>query len=154
APIVTTIRYGYSGAGDSPDLTLDATNNVVERTFTLLGDVLLTKRSTGDVWSYPNIHGDITATADVTGAKTGGTFSYDPYGQALTAVPDNSAGNADYGWLGQHQRAFEHEGTLATIEMGDRQYVPGLGRFIEVDPVEGGSANNYEYTAGDPINNF
>ena len=154
APIVTPTRYGYSGGGDSPDLTLDTSNNLVERTFTLLGDVLLTKRSAGAVWSYPNIHGDIVVTADGAGTKTAGTFSYDPYGQALTAVPDNSAGNFDYGWIGQHQRPLEHEGTLATIEMGDRQYVPGLGRFIEVDPVEGGSANNYEYAAGDPVNNF
>jgi RHS repeat-associated protein len=154
APIVTTVRYGYSGGGDSPDLTLDATNAVVERTFALFGGVSLTKRAGGDVWSYPNIHGDVIATADATGAKQGQTLSYDPYGQALGGLPDNSAGNLDYGWLGQHQRPLEHEGTLATIEMGDRQYLPGLGRFIEVDPIEGGSANNYEYAAGDPVNDL
>jgi hypothetical protein len=33
-----------------------------------------------------------------------------------------------------------------------RPYVPGLGRFLGVDPVEGGSANDYAYTHGDPIN--
>src|SRR6266568_1440705 len=35
-----------------------------------------------------------------------------------------------------------------------RQYVPGLGRFLEVDPVEDGSANDYDYVGGDPVNRF
>ena len=152
APLAT--RYGYSGDGDASDFTMDVLGTVTERTLSLMGGVLLTKRLTGDVWSYPNVHGDVVATASAAGAKQGATLSYDPYGSALTAVPDNSAGNYDYGWLGQHQRGLEHEGTLATIEMGARQYVPSVGRFLEVDPVEGGSANDYDYVEGDPVNKF
>ena len=36
--------------------------------------------------------------------------------------------------------------------MGARSYVPQLGRFLQPDPIPGGSANAYTYTFGDPVN--
>ncbi len=36
--------------------------------------------------------------------------------------------------------------------MGARSYIPQVGRFLQTDPIEGGSANAYAYTFGDPIN--
>jgi hypothetical protein len=115
-------RYGYSAAGDTPDLTLNSSTAVVERLFQLAGGVLLTKRGSSDVWSYPNVHGDVVATASAGGAKQGSTVHYDPFGQPLGSAPDNSADDFDYGWLGQHQRPFEHEGTIAVVEMGARRW--------------------------------
>jgi hypothetical protein len=38
--------------------------------------------------------------------------------------------------------------------MGVRLYSPALGRFLQVDPVPGGSLNAYEYATQDPINVF
>ncbi|MCZ7525165.1 MAG: phospholipase A2 [Acidimicrobiia bacterium] len=38
------------------------------------------------------------------------------------------------------------------MRMGVRLYDPHLGRFVQQDPVEGGSCNDFEYTCGDPVN--
>ena len=149
----TVARYGYTATGDISALTLDTSGTVLDLTISLPGGALQTITSGTNTWGYPNLHGDLVATANSAGAKQGATVSYDPYGNLVTgSIPDNSTGNLDYGWEGQHQRPLEHEaGLQPIIEMGARQYSPLLGRFLESDPIEGGSANNYDYVAADPV---
>jgi len=144
-------RYGHAGPTDGAAVTLDGSNAVIERIVTLIGGAMVTTRASGNVWSYPNIHGDVVAATNSAGVKQGSTVHYDPYGQALATPVDNAAGQLDYGWLGQHLRPFESQDSVNTIEMGARPYISGLGRFLETDPVEGGTPNEYVYV-GDPVN--
>ena len=147
-------RYGHSGPGDTSDFVMDGSGAVTERTLGLPGGVAVTFRSGSQVWSYPNMHGDTVVITDGSGTKQGVTRTYDPFGNT-TGQPlvDNSEGAMDFAMLGEHQRPTEHESGLATtVEMGARQYDPVLGRFLEVDPIEGGSANDYDYVNADPIN--
>jgi RHS repeat-associated protein len=152
-PATQVERYSYSDSSDSPTMTLSGTGGVLETVVGLPGGTILTDRGTSQVWSYPNVHGDVAAVCNGSGVKQGPTLTYDPFGNPLAGTADNSDGSLDYGYEGSHERPLEHElNAFAVIEMGARQYSPLLGRFLQVDPVPGGSANAYAYVYGDPVN--
>src|SRR5690349_113936 len=80
---------------------------------------------------------------DIAGGLTS-TTTTDEYGNPT------SASTARYGWFGSEQRAADTPGNF--ILMGVRVYNPTTGRFLQADPVYGGSCNDYEYSCTDPVN--
>src|SRR5204863_9481017 len=88
-----------------------------------------------------------------TAPNSAGATGTDAYFESTEfGVPRSSNSTTPrYAWLGGKER--DSGDTLAGIVlMGQRLYSPGLGRFLQVDPVPGGSANDYDYANQDPLN--
>ncbi len=151
-----TYRYGYPGAGDSSSMTLSTSNVVLDNVITLPTGAMYVSRGVNvGTWQYPDIYGNYST-------ANNGTSSYAPYGPDMFeagVTPDNLTGGLDYGWHGADRRFTDTRvGTAANppklrplMEMGARTYDPSTGRFLQMDPVEGGNQNDYIYPV-DPVN--
>lgn len=134
------VQFGYDGPGDSPSYAVDGT---ITSYLQGPGGLLLSSRLGLPSYPLANAHGDIVASTDVA-CVIMLTPTTDEFGRGNPA-PDR------LGWLGSHQR-YSTGGVLKLVRMGVRLYDPTLGRFLQVDPVEGGSSNDYDYVSGDPVN--
>ncbi|HVX23635.1 MAG TPA: RHS repeat-associated core domain-containing protein [Acidimicrobiales bacterium] len=152
----TVTRYAYCGYTTSPCAILNSANTVVNEETQSIGGVLVTVHpgSSSMLFSYPNLKGDYIVTNDSSGSQYGwGTYT--PYGQMTTSTyvpknPHTSALNEDA--FGKAGKLTEETVATPVVFMGARPYFPEEGRFLSVDPIEGGCANAYVYVSGDPVN--
>lgn len=150
-------KYLYVGTSDTPDALVDVNGTVIQKYIALPGGVLATVKPQSTsastlTLSLSNIHGDIMATIDADGLVTG-KYLTGPFGEKLASYqsPNNTGTEGSWNYLGKHQKLSEAALSLQPIQMGARVYIPELGRFLSVDPIEGGTDNNYVYT-NNPVN--
>jgi RHS repeat-associated protein len=144
--VVTKVNH-FSDDGDSPAWT-DEGNLAISRIMNGLGGMAGVQTSViGRTWTIVNLHGDLVAGMSDSGTGLAYTSEYDESGKPRNPA---DAGARRYGWVGAAQRAADTPGGLTL--MGERLYAPGSGRFLSVDPVDGGNANPYEYCRGSSPN--
>jgi RHS repeat-associated protein len=78
------------------------------------------------------------------------SYVYDSDARRSCPTTQDPQEEGKYSWLGSIELPTELPSGVTT--MGARSYVPQIGRFLQPDPIPGGSANAYSYTFGDPIN--
>ncbi|WP_329255026.1 DNRLRE domain-containing protein [Streptomyces canus] len=138
----------YDSDSDNPRWVVEDTGTgaVTRNIVSASGNLTATSTKTGGVvLQLANMHGDIALQLPLDGATAPTVLDYDEYGN-----PRPGQAGTRYAWLGTKQRSAD---TLTGLTlMGVRLYDPKLGRFLQADPVPGGSANAYDYANADPCN--
>jgi RHS repeat-associated protein len=137
----------YAGPQSAPAWTAN-TSSETTRNIPGIGGTLaaVQNNSESPVLQLANLHGDLIATAYLseTATELASKTDTSEFGVPTTSLP------AKYSWLGAME--IPTELPSGVIAMGARSYVPQIARFLQPDPVQGGSANAYTYTFGDPVN--
>jgi RHS repeat-associated protein len=143
-------RLRFASAG----ITLDDDGTPLTQTITLTGGVSfvrpLSSAATAE-WHVNSLDGKRFVVLDDTGAPTGTPQIYEPFGTPLSTPDALRPGVPNQTWqAGNGHETFDL--SLPFIMLGARVYVPALGRFMQVDPQPGGSANGYDYAGQNPVN--
>jgi RHS repeat-associated protein len=145
--VVASEIQHYAGPGNTPAWTGELSGNWTRNIPSMSGLSATQHDGETPILQLTNLHGDIVATAADSETATGlapTTGEASEYGVPATEAPPK------YSWLGASEIRTELPSGVSS--MGARSYIPQLGRFLQADPMPGGSSNPYAYTNGDPIN--
>ncbi|WP_433349470.1 RHS repeat-associated core domain-containing protein [Micromonospora sp. CA-111912] len=142
-----TKRHHYGSDGDTPAWTDEGSGNFTRSIAGLIGLAGVFHNISGITWSINNLRGDLVAGMADGGSGLSYTSEQTEFGLQRNA---SDTGTRRYGWFGSDQRAADTPGGL--VLMGVRLYNPATGRFLQVDPIYGGSCNSYDYGCAEPVN--
>ncbi|TFH70995.1 DNRLRE domain-containing protein [Cellulomonas sp. HD19AZ1] len=152
----------YDGDGDEPGWIVEDATRPDEVTRWVEGAdgqvAVQTGAAGGRVLQIVDLHGDVVGTLPVDDGASAASWSalrlssFDEFGNPvpMSGAASSNAPPARYGWLGAAQRSADTP--AGVLLMGVRLYHPAIGRFLQVDPVPGGSAGAYDYCNADPVN--
>lgn len=147
----STRRYLYIGSGQEPIAETNGSGTI--QLFHVEGAAGSYKQYEGPPASgttatllFYDGHGNTIATATNSGARTN-AYSYGPFGEPNETLPTNATVDR---YVGRWHKKYDTASGL--VLMGARPYDPNVGRFLATDPVDGGSANAYDYALQDPLN--
>ena len=138
----------YMDDSDSPSYETSTFGAVTRYISGLDGDLIGQITNAGTALQLENLHGDVVATASLSATATGPSSTLrqaDEFGAFTGGSP-----SSPYSWLGSKRRRTSVGSGI--VDMGVREYVPAIGRFLQTDPIAGGSANAYDYANQDPVN--
>lgn len=154
---LTTITTGasvqtnyYADGSDSPAWISTSDGSWTRNVQDIAGNLAAIVSSTGsDELQLTNLHSDVVATAP----NVSNAVGIDAYFESTEFGAPRASNTATprYAWLGGKRRD-SGDALAGIVLMGARLYSPTIGRFLQVDPVPGGSANDYDYCSGDPVN--
>ena len=143
----TTMNH-YNDSTDSPAWTDNGDGTWTRDVTGIDGNLAANQPSTGAVTlQLTDLKGNVGATAPDDSGATGPSAVY-AYTEFEAPEPGVTPPTT-YGALGGKQRSTADLGGLSL--MGQRLYNATTGRFLQTDPVPGGSANCYDYADQDPV---
>lgn len=137
----------FADDGDAPVWVAEGGSAWTRNIRGITGSLVAVQDSGGSVLlQLTNLRGAIIATATTDPNATGVVQTFDASGFGASRTETTRR----YGWLGGQLRPSDPTGVVL---MGVRLYNPSTGRFLQKDPVFGGSDNPYDYAGHDPVNN-
>jgi RHS repeat-associated protein len=150
-----TDTYTYAGSSEAVVRIEQSPTVYTDSALDANADRLATKTNSGAFgWLLPDLHGDIAAGLDSTGATVSDAFRYDPYGK-LIGTPVTSAVPSPWRYQGRLLETTPGGSEPELYDFGFRAYAPTLGAFTSLDDVAGSaqnplSLNRFLYAAADP----